>query len=75
MKYVVDQVSFCQWLECTEHNIIFFFLSSEHAVSEFLDFRVLSWENCIVFLCSPEMFVFESEGGQIVVSYQLETQV
>ena len=20
MKYVADQISFCQWLECTEHS-------------------------------------------------------
>ena len=40
-----------------------FYLQS--AVSEFLDFRVLFWENSILLLCLPEMFVFVSEVGQI----------
>ena len=40
-----------------------FYLQS--AVSEFLDFRVLFSENSILLLCSPEMFVFVSEVGQI----------
>ena len=40
-----------------------FYLQS--AVSEFLDFRVLFWENSTLIMCSPEMFVFVSEVGQI----------
>ena len=38
-----------------------FYLQS--AVSEFLDFRVLFWENSTLILCSPEMFMFVSEVG------------
>ena len=51
---------FCFVLFCFD---LFFNLQS--AVSEFLDFRQLFWEKSIVLLCSPEMFVFISEVGQI----------
>ena len=43
------------------------FFNLQSAVSEFLDFRVLFWEKSMVLLCSPEMFVFVSEGVKLRV--------
>ena len=42
-----------------------FFFNFQSAVLEFIDFRLLFWENSIVSLCAPEMFVFINEVGQI----------